>query len=221
MISTMRQRGAAMSGPRVLAFVAKEFREMVPPTLFFMVGFNLVVLTGHLVIDDYRRQLFNYMLATTTALVVGKSVLLANALPFLRRFDRAPLIAPILFKTLVYFTVVLVVRLVEELVEYWVGGGSLSGTLPHIREQFAWRRFAAVQIWIFVLFLVYTTAAELSELFGHGELRRLFFERPASDLKLMRRQTSGARSLSPASRARPPSSTRPRGTDARSGSSGP
>ena len=56
-----------MSGPRVLAFVAKEFREMVPPTLFFMVGFNLVVLTGHLVIDDYRRQLFNYMLATTTA----------------------------------------------------------------------------------------------------------------------------------------------------------
>ena len=70
---------------------------MVPPTLFFLVGFNLVVLTGHLLVDDYRRQLFNYMVATTTALVVGKSVLLANALPFLRRFDGAPLVAPILF----------------------------------------------------------------------------------------------------------------------------
>jgi hypothetical protein len=153
-----------------------------------MVGFNLIVLTGHLLTDDYRRQLFNYMVATTTALVVGKSVLLANALPFLRRFDGAPLVAPILFKTLVYFTVVLVVRLVEEIVEYWVGGGSLSGTLRHVREQFAWHRFAAVQIWIFVLFLVYTTAAELDEVLGKGELRRILFGRPATDRMRMRRQ---------------------------------
>jgi hypothetical protein len=165
---------------------------MIPPTLFFMVGFNLIVLTGHLLIDDYRRQLFNYMLATTTALLVGKSVLLANALPFLRRFDGAPLIVPILFKTLVYFTVVLIVRFIEEVVEYWVGGGSLNGTLPHLQEGFAWRRFAAVQIWIVVLFLLYTTAAELAELFGHGELRRFFFERSAADLKLTRRRRTHA-----------------------------
>jgi hypothetical protein len=177
-----------MPRPRALAFVAREFREMVPPTLFFLVGFNLVVLTGHLLIDDYRRQLFNYMVATTTALVVGKSVLLANALPFLRRFDGAPLVAPILFKTLVYFTVVLVVRLVEEVVEYWVGGGGLSGTLRHVREHFAWHRFAAVQIWIFVLFLVYTTATELDEVLGKGELRRILFGRSAANPRLARRQ---------------------------------
>ena len=177
-----------MSRPRVLAFVSKEFREMVPPTLFFMVGFNLIVLTGHLLIDDYRRQLFNYMLATTTALLVGKSVLLANALPLLRWFDRAPLVAPILFKTLVYFTVVLVVRFIEGVVEYWVGGGGLSGTLAHLQEEFAWRRFAAVQIWIFVLFLVYTTATELDEVLGKGELRRILFGRSAADPRLTHRQ---------------------------------
>lgn len=176
-----------MPRPRALAFVARDFREMVPPTLFFMVGFNLIVLTGHLLISDYRLQLFNYMVATTTALVVGKSVLLANALPFLRRFDGAPLIAPILFKTLVYFTVVLIVRFLEGVVEYWVGGGGLNGTLAHLQEEFAWRRFAAVQIWIFVLFLVYTTAAELDGLFGHGGLRRILFERPAADIELRRR----------------------------------
>ena len=134
-----------MPRPRVLAFVAKEIREMVPPTLFFLVGFNLIVLTGHLLLNDYRLQLFNYMVATTTALVVGKSVLLANALPFLRRFDGVPLIAPILFKTLVYCSAVLIVRFLEELIEYWVSGGSLSGTLRHVREELAWHRFAAVR----------------------------------------------------------------------------
>src|SRR5215210_5436383 len=135
MIVVTGQGGAAMSRPRVLAFIAKEVREMVPPTLFFLVGFNLIVLTGHLLINDYRLQLFNYMVATTTALVVGKSVLLANALPLLRRFDGVPLIAPILFKTLVYCSAVLIVRFVEELIEYWVSGGSLSGTLRHVREE--------------------------------------------------------------------------------------
>jgi hypothetical protein len=177
-----------MSRSRALVFLAKELREMIPPTLFFMVGFNLIVLTGHLVIDDYKRELFNHMLATTAALVVGKSVLLANALPFLRRFDGAPLIAPILFKTLVYFIAVLIVRLLEEVVEYWIGGGSLSGTLTYVQEQFAWRRFAAVQIWIFVLFLVYTTFAELADLIGKGELRRIFFTRSAADVKLTLRR---------------------------------
>ena len=69
--------------------------------MFFAVGFNLVELTTQLVLDDYLARFANYMVATAAALVVGKAVLLANMLPFLRRFDRAPLIRPILFKTIV------------------------------------------------------------------------------------------------------------------------
>jgi hypothetical protein len=46
----------------------------------------------------------------------------------------------------------------------------------------------AVQIWIFVLFLIYTTAAELNALFGDGELRRISFERSTPNLKPPRPQ---------------------------------
>ena len=53
MIPVTGQRGTAMPRPRALAFIAKEIREMVPPTLFFLAGFNLIVLTGHLLINDY------------------------------------------------------------------------------------------------------------------------------------------------------------------------
>ena len=58
---------------------------------------------------------------------MGKAVLLANLFRFLRRFDTAPLIRPILFKTVVYTFVVFVVRRVEKIVEYWFGGGTLVG----------------------------------------------------------------------------------------------
>lgn len=54
------------------------------------------------------------MLATGGALIVGKAVPVANAMPFICRYDRAPLIRPILFKTLVYWVAVLLARLLAE-----------------------------------------------------------------------------------------------------------
>jgi hypothetical protein len=38
--------------------------------------------------------------------VAGKAVLVADKMPFMRRFDGAPLIQPILFKTVVYWAFV-------------------------------------------------------------------------------------------------------------------
>src|SRR6266436_588021 len=96
---------------RLLAFVVKQLREVLPPTLFFAVGFNLIVLTTQLILADYLVHFANFMLVTMSALIVGKAVLVANALPFFRRFDTAPLFQPVLFKTItLYWAVVFVVR---------------------------------------------------------------------------------------------------------------
>src|SRR5947207_6175031 len=83
---------------RLLSFLGREFREILPPTLFFFVGFNLILLTKRLILEDYLIQYAGFLVATTSALLVGKSVLVANTMPFLRRFDNAPLVYPILFK---------------------------------------------------------------------------------------------------------------------------
>jgi hypothetical protein len=177
-----------MRWSRVLAFIIKEFKEVVPPTVFFAVGFNVIVLTTQLVLDDYLVRFANFMVATTAALVVGKAVLVANELPFFRRFDRAPLILPILFKTVVYFVVVFLARFLERVAEYLLSGGTMAGMSEYVSDNFSWHRFAAIQIWIFVLFLIYTTAMELNTLFGDGELFKIIFTRSSSELKLTRRQ---------------------------------
>jgi len=108
------------------AFLIKELREVLPPTVFFAVGFNLIVLSTDLILADYVRSFFSFLVATMTALVVGKSVLVANAMPFLRRFDTAPMIQTVLFKTIVYWSVVFLVRFLEKLVEYLFHGGTLT-----------------------------------------------------------------------------------------------
>jgi hypothetical protein len=66
------------------AFLIKELKEVLPPTLFFALGFNLIVLTINLILADYLAGFANFMVATMCALVVGKAVLVANAMPLLR-----------------------------------------------------------------------------------------------------------------------------------------
>jgi hypothetical protein len=180
--------GAVPPKPGFIAFLGKQLREVVPPTLFFAVGFNVIVWTTQLILADYLIHFANFMLVTFSALIVGKAVLVANHLPFFRRFDTAPIVQPILFKTIIYCLVVLLVRFIEKLVKYWLAGGTFGGIPDYVENHFSWNRFIAIQIWVFILFLIYTIAAELNSLFGNGELAKILFTRRSSELKLRRRQ---------------------------------
>ena len=172
----------------VVAFVVKEFEEMVPPTIFFAVGFNLILLTTNLILDNYQVHFSSALLATTGALIIGKAVLVANALPFFRRFDTAPLIRPVLFKSAIYFAVVCVVRFLEKLIEFLAHGGALRDLPDYVATHFTWNQFFAIQLWILVLFLIYTFISELNALFGDGELARILFTWRSTELKQTRRQ---------------------------------
>ena len=166
-----------------------EFRQVLPPTIFFFVGFNFIVFTTNLLVADYAIAVSSFMLATLAALVVGKAVLVANAMPFLRRYDRAPLITPILFKTAVYWVIVFIARLLERFVHFSVlERKPPSDFIPFLITTFSWHRFSAISLWILVLFLIYVTATEFSHLFGAGEMPRLFFTYRPSELQLNRRQ---------------------------------
>jgi hypothetical protein len=174
---------------RAGAFLLREFLEILPPTIFFIIGFNLIVLTTNLILADYGAQFASFMLATAGALIVAKALLVANAMSVIRRYDRAPLIRPILFKTVFYWAAVFIARLLEHWIEYllsrdYVFGGFLKNEIA----AFSWHRFIAVQLWIFVLFLVYVTASEFNRLFGHGELGRILFTYRPSELQLNRRE---------------------------------
>jgi hypothetical protein len=193
--SNDKQKSATAAEPvpasgirRVGAWLLHELYEILPPVIFFFAGFNLIVLTTNLILAQYSAAVGNFMLATGAALVVGKAVLVADAMPFLGRYDRAPLLLPILYKTLVYWVFVFIARLLEALVEFCMQGHPLREFLPHLASTFSWHRFAAIQIWILVLFLIYVTASEFNQLFGDSELRRILLTHRPSELQLNRRQ---------------------------------
>ncbi|HEX4570193.1 MAG TPA: hypothetical protein VH184_07195 [Dongiaceae bacterium] len=175
-------------GHRIVAKLLEEFRHILPPTIYFFLGFNLVLLTKRLMLEQYLIQFTGFFIATTSALIVGKAVLVADMMPFLKRFDHEPLAKPILFKTIVYTFLVFVVRLIEAMVHYFAAGGHVGGFIAEQAADFSWPRFIATQLWIFILFLGYVTGRELNYLLGDGELRKIMFTRPSTKLKRTRRE---------------------------------
>ena len=165
-----------------------QLRHALPPTIFFFVGFNLILWTKRLILQEHGIEFSGFFTALVAALLIGKAVLVTDNLPFMRRFDGAPMIQPILFKSAIYWLCVLIVRLAEELVHFVAAGGAVADFRDHFVDEFPLARFLSIQIWLMVLFLAYVTIHELNALFGDGELYRLFFRWRSSEAKLTRRQ---------------------------------
>src|SRR6476619_7892710 len=155
----MSQPAIAASTPtallrRAVSWWLAQVKHALPPTIFFFVGFNLILWTKRLILQEQGIEFSGFFTAIVAALLVGKAVLVTDNLPFLRRFDGAPLIQPILFKSAIYWLCVLIVRLAERLVHFLVAGGTTAGFPAHLVEDFSWARFLSILIWLMVLFLV-------------------------------------------------------------------
>jgi hypothetical protein len=166
----MSQPTIAASAPtsllrRTVTWWLAQVSHALPPTIFFFVGFNLILWTKRLILQEHGVEFSGFFTATLAALLVGKAVLATDNLPFMRRFDGAPLIQPILFKSVIYWMCVMVVRLAEELVHHAAAGGSIAGFGDHFAERFSLARFLSIQIWLMVLFLAtsrYTKSTNFS-----------------------------------------------------------
>ena len=189
----MSQPAIAASTPtpvlrRAVIWWLAQVKHALPPTIFFLIGFNLILWTKRLILQEHGVEFGGFFTAIVAALLVGKAVLVTDNLPFMRHFDGAPMIQPILFKSAIYWVCVLIVRLAEEVVHFVAAGGAIAAFGDHIVNHFSLPRFLSIQIWLMVLFFAYVTIHELNELFGDGELYRLFFRWRSSEAKLTRRQ---------------------------------
>src|SRR4029079_7707509 len=152
----MNQPTLAASAPapflrRAFDWWLAQANHVLPPTIFFFVGFNLILWTKRLILEEHGVKFNGFLTATLAALLVGKAVLVTDNLPFMRRFDGAPIIQPILFKSVIYWLCVFIVRLLERLVHFLIAGGTTAGFPAHLVEDFSWARFLSIQIWLMVV----------------------------------------------------------------------
>ncbi|WP_028218649.1 hypothetical protein [Paraburkholderia oxyphila] len=155
--------------------VKEEFKKVLPPTIFFFVILHIVALIRALMVKETGVALPTTASILLASLILGKSVLLADMLPFINRFPDKPLVWNVAWKTLMYTLVALVIHYLEELYDYWKEAHSLAAANHALLAHISWPRFWAVQILLLTLIFNYCVIAELARALGKGRLKAMFF----------------------------------------------
>ena len=110
---------------KLSAKIKEEIEALLPPTIFFFVALHLVAIVRILMLKGTGIALGTSVSVTVAALILGKSVLIADLLPFINRFPDKPLAYNVAWKTAIYVLVAMVVHYLERLVDFWrEAGGS-------------------------------------------------------------------------------------------------
>jgi hypothetical protein len=160
---------------RVWEKVKEELLAVLPPTLFFFVALHICALIRTLMARAAGIQPSSTVTIAVAALVLGKSVLLADMLPVVNRYPEKPLIYPVLWKTGIYLLVSGLIHYLERLVDFARQAGGLAAGNRLLLDEIVWPHFWAIQIVLLMLILMYCTTRELVRVIGRDKVMRLFF----------------------------------------------
>ena len=167
-------RGTEMS-KAPLEKVKEEFLKLLPPTLFFFVTLHIVALIRSLMVRGTGIETMTSVSVTIAALILGKSVLIADMLPVINRFPEKPLIYNVAWKTIIYLVVAAFLHYIENLIDFWRKTGSFVTGNRDLLANIIWPHFLAIQLVLLVIIVMYVTMSELIRVIGLSKVKRMFF----------------------------------------------
>jgi hypothetical protein len=160
---------------KVLIFLKHEFLEMLPATIFFFVVFHILAFTRALMAEQYGISLSSSTAATIGALIVGKSILIVDAIPLCNWFSQKRLIYNVGWRIFLYLIIVLLFQFLEELLPLISKYGAISTASEHLIEEIKWPRFWATHIILIVFITFYNAATAVIGAIGRNKFLEIIF----------------------------------------------
>jgi len=160
---------------RLTAKIKEEFLEMIPPTIYFFVILHIIAFVRVLMTKNTGLPLPTSVSITVAALVLGKSVVIAELLPFINRYPEKPLIWNVCWKTTIYFFVALFIHYLEHLYGFWKEAPGVVAANQKLFAVIVWPHFWAIQILLALLIVMYCVMCELVRVIGADKMKAMFF----------------------------------------------
>ncbi len=160
---------------KAAAKIKEEFLAMIPPTIFFFVALHVVAFVRVLMLKGTGLAPLSTISIAVAALILGKSVLIADMLPLINRFPERPLIYNVAWKTMIYLLMSALIHYLERLFDFSRQAGGIAAGNEKLLAEIIWPHFWAVQIILLVLIVMYCTMHELVRVIGKDKVLRIFF----------------------------------------------
>jgi hypothetical protein len=160
---------------KLLHKIKHDFFEIIPPAIFFLIAFNLVLLTKRLILSEYGISWTGFGSAVVGAILVGKVVLLVDKITFLNKFTHRKLIFTTTWKCSIYFLVAGLLQYLERIVHLLTKHSSFLEANRNFLTETVWPQFWLIQMWLAVLLFLYCAMRELIRIIGREKVIQLFF----------------------------------------------
>jgi len=160
---------------KLLEKLREEFFKVLPPTIFFFVALHLVAVIRVLLARGTQYHPSSTISIGVAALILGKSVLIADMLPPINRYPDKPLVYNVAWKSTIYLLIASLIHYLERLFDFSREAGGIAAGNEKLLAELVWPHFWAVEIFLFVLIIMYCTARELVRVIGREKVVRLFF----------------------------------------------
>jgi hypothetical protein len=104
---------------KLSATLKKEFFELLPPTIYFFVALHIVAFVRMLMLKGTGIAPSSSISIAVAALIMGKAVLIADMLPLINKFPNKPLVYNVVWKTVIYLLISVVIHYLERLIDFW------------------------------------------------------------------------------------------------------
>ena len=165
----------------VLASILKELRELFAITLYFLSCFVIFLTLKKLLLEEYNIQINILAAAIIGALIIAKVVLIGEKTNLGNRFARKTLLFHIIWRSLVYTTVVFFVTLAEHLFVCYRKVGNISQAVSELWVHHNIYHFFAMNIAVAISFLIYNFYRKIDSSIGKGALIKLLFSSPNNE----------------------------------------
>jgi hypothetical protein len=157
-----------------------EFQRFIFYSIFLFIFLSAFIVYRRLLLEQYHITYTHYGFALFESLVLAKFILIGELLGLDKSFPTMPLIIPVLYNSLIFTFLVLVLTIVEH---FFVG--SLYGIKPSI----IYHEFIVVRIYedlancfiMLFIFIPFFSILEIARIIGEVKLFNLFFRRRSKD----------------------------------------
>ena len=150
---------------------------MLPPTIFFLVTFSIILMIRKFMNFQHDFSITNAVLAVVSALIMGKSILIADHLRLINVFNNKTLFYRLLWKVSIYLILASFLQYLEEVIPLIKKMGSFGAASNHYFTEMNWYKFTAIHILLAVFLGLYVFILEIKSAIGAKEFKHIIFEK--------------------------------------------
>ncbi|MGR8949124.1 MAG: hypothetical protein ACU84Q_13835 [Gammaproteobacteria bacterium] len=147
-------------------------------TAYFAAGFILILLMQNLLLAEQGADQIGLLSAIILALLIGKVVVVMEHLAVANRFRHRRRIGHVVYSTVLFTLVSLLVGAIEKVIKGLIHGESLGGAIVASAQHSSLEKFLATTIALLLLFGILFFFREVNHLLGKGVLMKALFQPP-------------------------------------------